>query len=74
MPLALPVPWSFLTFVSITDKRRECHLERQKVGRHLHKIHEALAKPVAPGEFTEGTRVKIDYRDGEFTFEREEKV
>ncbi len=31
-----------------------------------------LAVELLKREFTEGTRVKIDYRDEDFTFEREE--
>ena len=34
------------------------------------RIQNPLAVEMLKQEFTEGSRVKIDYRDGEFTFER----
>ena len=34
------------------------------------RIQNPLAVELLKREFTEGSRVKIDYRDGEFTFER----
>ena len=34
------------------------------------RIQNPLAVEMLKRKFTEGSRVKIDYRDGEFTFER----
>ena len=36
------------------------------------KVQNPLAVALLEREFPEGSRVKIDYRDGEFTFERSE--
>ena len=33
-------------------------------------VQNPLATELLKGKFTEGSSVKIDYRDGEFTFER----
>jgi ATP-dependent Clp protease ATP-binding subunit ClpA len=37
------------------------------------RIQNPLAVEMLKQEFGEGSRVKIDYRDGEFTFERQEQ-